>query len=206
MTAAKRAIPMFDYRLSDAPIRETIQRAMNAVLQSGQLILGDQVQSFEENFAKFLGPNGMTVGVGNGTDALAIALRALRIGSGDEVITVPNTAIPTVSAIRMVGATPVFVDVSDATCLMQVESVEQKNHESDQGHCSGPSLRQRSTDAAPARNRSSQFYLHCRRLRPSHGHSTRRSSGGHLRTRRVLFVLSHEESRSVWRWWTVLCP
>jgi aminotransferase EvaB len=126
MTAAKRAIPMFDYRLSDAPIRETIQRAMNAVLQSGQLILGDQVQSFEENFAKFLGPNGMAVGVGNGTDALAIALRALRIGSGDEVITVPNTAIPTVSAIRMVGATPVFVDVSDATCLMQVESVEQK--------------------------------------------------------------------------------
>jgi dTDP-4-amino-4,6-dideoxygalactose transaminase len=67
---------------------------------------------------RYLGFQGHAVGVGNGTDALAIALRALGIGNGDEVITVANSAVATVSAIRMAGATPVFCDVDPQTLLM----------------------------------------------------------------------------------------
>jgi dTDP-4-amino-4,6-dideoxygalactose transaminase len=67
---------------------------------------------------RFLGLKGHAVGVGNGTDALAIALRALGVGAGDEVITVANTAVATVSAIRMAGATPVFCDIDPNTLLM----------------------------------------------------------------------------------------
>jgi dTDP-4-amino-4,6-dideoxygalactose transaminase len=67
---------------------------------------------------RFLGLQGQAIGVGNGTDALAIALRALGVGAGDEVITVANTAVATVSAIRMAGATPVFCDIDPRTLMM----------------------------------------------------------------------------------------
>ena len=117
---------MFDYRTSDAAIRELIESAMREVLDSGQLILGARVQAFEENFVHFTESPGYAVGVGNGTDALAIALKAVDVVAGDEIITVPNTAIPTVSAIRMAGAVPVFVDVSPATGLMDVEGVQSR--------------------------------------------------------------------------------
>ena len=115
---------MFDYRQGYAAIRDDIDAALRGVLESGQLILGSRLSSFESNFVQFLGTPGYAVGVGNGTDALAIALRALGIGRGDEVLTVPNTAIPTVSAIRMAGAVPRFVDVRDDTCLMDVGAIE----------------------------------------------------------------------------------
>ncbi len=104
MSTAATAIRAFDYVEQYAAIREEILAAVHEVLASGSLILGPRVRQFEENFARFLG-GGHAVGVGNGTDSLAIALRALDVGPGDEVITVANTAIPTVSAIRMVGAT-----------------------------------------------------------------------------------------------------
>lgn len=126
MTSSPQNIPMFDPRSEFALIREEIEGAIREVLESGQLILGPQVQSFEKQFASFLGSPGYASGVGNGTDALAIALRGVGVGVGDEVITVPNTAIPTVSAIRMTGAVPVFVDVSPTTCLMDIESVERR--------------------------------------------------------------------------------
>ena len=116
-------IPMFDYRQGYAAIRDDIDAAMRGVLESGQLILGSSLRDYESNFVQFLGTPGHAVGVGNGTDALAIALRSLGVGEGDEVITVPNTAIPTVSAIRMTGAQPRFVDVRDATGLMDVEAI-----------------------------------------------------------------------------------
>src|SRR5204863_61988 len=117
-------IPMFDYRQGYAAIRDEIDAALHSVLESGQLILGSRLRAFESQFVQFLGQPGHAVGVANGTDALAIALRSLGIGSGDEVITVPNTAIPTVSAIRMTGAVPRFVDVREDTCLMDVDVIE----------------------------------------------------------------------------------
>lgn len=124
MSQSELNVPMFDYRQGHAAIRDDVAAAVQDVLDSGQLILGPKVRAFEDHFAEFLGIPGHAVGVGNGTDAIAIALRALGVGPGDEVITVPNTAIPTVSAIRMTGAMPTFVDVDEATCLMDAASIE----------------------------------------------------------------------------------
>ncbi len=123
MTTTATTIPMFDYLEQYAAIREEIADAVQGVLASGSLILGPCVRAFEENFANFLG-GGFGLGVGNGTDALAIALRALDVGPGDEVITVSNTAIPTVAAIRMAGATPVFCEIDQHTLLMDVTDAE----------------------------------------------------------------------------------
>jgi dTDP-4-amino-4,6-dideoxygalactose transaminase len=124
MTACSSPIAMFDYRPELARIRAEIDQAIGEVLDSGSLVLGPRVRQFEENFARWLGVPGEAVAVGNGTDAIACALRALDVGPGDEVLTVANTAIPTVSAIRMAGATPTFVDVDPQTCLMDPALVE----------------------------------------------------------------------------------
>jgi dTDP-4-amino-4,6-dideoxygalactose transaminase len=100
--------------------------AVAEVLDSGSLILGPRVRRFEENFARFLGVPGEAVGVANGTDALAIALRALEVGTDDEVLTVANTAIPTVSAIRMAGATPVFCDIDPQSLLVDLNDAARR--------------------------------------------------------------------------------
>jgi aminotransferase EvaB len=115
-------IRTFDYRSQLAAIRREIDDAIAAVLDSGTLILGPAVLGFERQFADWLG-GGHAVGVNSGTDAIAIALRALGIGPGDEVITVPNTAVPTVSAIRMTGALPVFCDVEPRTALLDLQQL-----------------------------------------------------------------------------------
>jgi aminotransferase EvaB len=124
-TSAPATIRAFDYLEQYADIRHEVIQAVESVLASGSLILGPKVLAFEESFARFLG-GGNAVGVGNGTDALAIALRALKIGPGDEVITVANTALPTVSAIRMVGAMPVFCEIDRHTLLMDVNDAESR--------------------------------------------------------------------------------
>lgn len=111
-------IPMFDYRPQYNKLHREILDAITGVLESGSLILGPRVEAFQRNFCQFLSQGGHGVGVGNGTDALAIALRALGIGLDDEVITVANTAVATVSAIRMVGATPVFCEINPRTLVM----------------------------------------------------------------------------------------
>lgn len=119
-----KPIPMFDYRAQLASIRGEIDAAIARVLDSGTLILGDEGKRFEQTFAARLG-GGHAVGVNSGTDALVIALQAFGIGPGDEVITVPNTAVPTVSAIRMTGATPVFADVDPRTALLDLSNLQQ---------------------------------------------------------------------------------
>ena len=103
--------------------KEEINHAINEVLQSGQLILGPKVKNFEEKFAAYCGTK-FGVGVNSGTDAIFLALRALGVGEGDEVITVPNTAVPTVSAIVSSGASPKFVDIDPKTYLMDVNQLE----------------------------------------------------------------------------------
>ena len=80
------------------------------MLGSGYYILGPEVEAFESEFAEYIGTL-FAIGGGNGTDALSLALRALNIGPGDEVITVSHTAVATVAAIEQAGATPVLVDV-----------------------------------------------------------------------------------------------
>jgi dTDP-4-amino-4,6-dideoxygalactose transaminase len=90
--------------------KDEIIQAIGETLESGRYILGSQVKSFELEFGDFLGVSNV-IGVGSGTEALHIALRALGVGCGDEVITTANTAVATATAIVLAGAKPVFVDV-----------------------------------------------------------------------------------------------
>lgn len=103
-----------DPRAGYLALRDEIDAAMRQVLEGPAYILGEPVARFEEAFAAYCGA-GYGVGVNNGTDALHLALRALGIGAGDEVITVSHTAVATVAAIDMAGATPVLADVDPRT-------------------------------------------------------------------------------------------
>ncbi len=100
-----------------------IDRAIARVLESGHYILGPEVSAFEEEWADFLGVQ-HALGVGNGTDAIQLALRALGIGRGDVVITTSNTAVATVAAIELAGAEPLLVDVDEGTLNMSAPSFE----------------------------------------------------------------------------------
>jgi aminotransferase EvaB len=113
-------IETFDLRAQTDALRAEIVAAVERVLASGRVILGPEVEGFEQELGASLGPGVRCVGVSSGTAALAVALRALGAGPGDEVVTVANTAVPTVSAIREVGAVPVFCDVSPDTALIDV--------------------------------------------------------------------------------------
>lgn len=103
-------IPFFDLKAQYQSIRSEIDAATARVYANGWFILGPEVEAFENEFAGYIGA-AHGIGVGSGTEALHLSLRALGIGAGDEVITVPNTAVATVAAIEMTGATPVLVDV-----------------------------------------------------------------------------------------------
>ena len=96
---------------------------ISGVFEKGSFILGENLKSFEKNFAKYLEAN-HAIGVANGTEALFIALKAIGVGNGDEVITVSNTAVPTVSAIDAAGAKPVFVDIEDNTFNSDPSKIE----------------------------------------------------------------------------------
>jgi aminotransferase EvaB len=117
-------LPSFwDYRREYEELREEILAAVDRVFKSGQLILGPEGVAFERDMAAYVGVAG-GVGVNSGTDAIYIALAAAGITAGDEVITVPNTAVPTVSAIQVLGARPVFVDINEHDFLMDVGQIE----------------------------------------------------------------------------------
>jgi aminotransferase EvaB len=103
--------------------KDYIIAAIKEVLDSGVLILGDKVKKFEREFADYCGV-GFGVGVNSGTDALFLGLKALDIRPGDEVITVANTAVPTVSAIVSAGAIPRFVDIDPDTYLMDTAALK----------------------------------------------------------------------------------
>ena len=114
-------IRMFDYRIQHDRISSEITAAVHKVLRSGSFILGDEVASFEKEITEYLHPGGYAIGVASGTDALMLALMALGIRPGDQVITTPNTAVPTISAIRSSGATPVLCDVDPDTALLDID-------------------------------------------------------------------------------------
>ena len=103
-------------------IRDEIDEAVSRVLNSGWYVLGREVEQFEKEFAAFCGAQ-FAVGCASGTEAIALGLMALGIEQGDEVITVPNTAVPTVCGIIMAGAKPVFVDI-DSSYHMEPKYLE----------------------------------------------------------------------------------
>ena len=116
-------ITVWGYLKEYEETKEELLKAVTEVFESGTLILGQKVRDFEQAYSDYIGVK-YGVGCDNGTNAIMLALKALEIGEGDEVITVSNTAIPTVSAIVSTGATPVFVDINPETYLMDVTKVE----------------------------------------------------------------------------------
>ncbi len=116
-------VPFFDYLRQYESISVRLDAAIARVLHSGRLILDREVRAFEESFALYCGAT-FGIGVNSGTDAIQVALRAAGIGQGDEVITVPNTSVGTVSAICSAGARPVFADVLDESLLIDPEEIE----------------------------------------------------------------------------------
>jgi dTDP-4-amino-4,6-dideoxygalactose transaminase len=108
------AVPLLDLKAQHATIRDQVVAAMLKVVDEQSFILGAHVEAFERDVASY-SQTRHAIGVANGTDAILLALRALDIGRGDEVITTPFTFFATAGTIHNVGATPVFVDIEPAT-------------------------------------------------------------------------------------------
>lgn len=120
--AGDAPIPFVDLWAQHEKLRDAFVAAFDAVLRDSAFIRGDQLTAFEGAFADLHGVS-HAIGCSSGTDALVLAARALDLGAGDEVITVPHTWISTVFAISQTGATPVFVDIDPRTRQMDVEQV-----------------------------------------------------------------------------------
>jgi dTDP-4-amino-4,6-dideoxygalactose transaminase len=117
------SIKFFDFSKETAQIGDEIATAVRKVIKSGRFILGPELEAFENEFAEFCSVK-HAVGVATGTDALFLSLKAIGIGSGDEVITVANTFAATALAISYTGAKPVFVDINDDGHLIDPEKIE----------------------------------------------------------------------------------
>lgn len=118
-------IPFLDFAPMHNELHEQLVEKFNKILNSNYFILGKEVEEFESEFAKFCGAR-YVLGCGNGLDALILALRALEIGPGDEVIVPSNTYIATALAVSYVGAMPVFVEPSLDTFNINPTLIEEK--------------------------------------------------------------------------------
>jgi hypothetical protein len=115
-------VPLLDLRAQHGTIRDSVVDALMRVVDDQAFILGEPVQQLEASVAA-LSNTKYAVGCANGTDALLLAMRALDIGRGDEVVTTPFTFFATAGTIHNVGATPVFVDIDPATFNVRADAV-----------------------------------------------------------------------------------
>ena len=106
-------------------LKKKIDAKVKKVFNSNSYVLGKEVKNFEKNFSNYLGIN-FSVGVSNGTDAIILALQAINVKKGDEIITTSHTAFATIAAIVDVGAKPVFVDIKEDDFTIDVTKVEKK--------------------------------------------------------------------------------
>lgn len=118
-------IPLIDLKAQYNSLSEELNKVTLDVLSSANYIMGTNVVEFEKEFANYIGVK-HAISVGNGTDALVLSLKAMKIGPGDEVITTPFTFFATAEAISAVGATPVFVDVDKETFNINTNLIEEK--------------------------------------------------------------------------------
>ncbi len=125
LTSIPSSVPLCDIQAQYRTLKAQIDEAVERVLSSGQAILGPEVAAFEQDAAAFCGAE-FAVGCGSGTDALVLALHALGIGPGDEVIVPPFTFFATASSVCRVGATPVFVDIDPVTFNIDPQLIESK--------------------------------------------------------------------------------
>src|SRR6476620_10788675 len=116
------AVPLFENSLPLAPLRDEVRAAVAAVLDSERYILGPEVEAFEREFASYCGST-HAVGVANGTEAITIALRAMGVGAGDEVVVPSFTFYASAEAIPPTGATPVFCDIDPQTYCVTADTV-----------------------------------------------------------------------------------
>jgi dTDP-4-amino-4,6-dideoxygalactose transaminase len=116
-------IPLVDLKAQYATIREPVRAAIDRVMESQHFILGPEVDAFERELAVYVGAE-FAIGVASGSDALLLALMALDIQPGDEVVTTPFTFFATAGAVARLGAVPVFVDIDPATYNIDVQQVD----------------------------------------------------------------------------------
>ena len=122
MAVITQDIPLVDLKAQYATIRDEVRQAIDEVLDSMQLTIGPNVRAFDKEWAEYCG-TAHAIGVGSGTDALQLAIRACGVSSGDEVITVSFTFFATVEAILYANARPILVDVDERSMLMDLASV-----------------------------------------------------------------------------------
>ena len=122
MAVITQDIPLVDLRAQYATIRDEVRQAIDEVLDSMQLTIGPNVRAFDKEWAEYCG-TAHAIGVGSGTDALQLAIRASGVSSGDEVITVSFTFFATVEAILYANARPILVDVDERSMLIDIASV-----------------------------------------------------------------------------------
>ena len=115
-------VPLFDSNAALKPLRGRLREAIDRVVDSGAFILGPEVEAFEREFAQYVGV-GHAIGVANGTEAITIALRALGVGPGDDVVVPSFTYYASAEAIPPTGARPVFCDVDPETFCVTPEAV-----------------------------------------------------------------------------------
>jgi len=118
-------VPLLDIKEQNAALRPQIEAALGRVLDTNAFILGSEVAELECELAGYCGTK-YAIGCASGSDALLLAMMALDVGPGDEVITTPYSFFATVSAVTRVGATPVFVDIDPLTYNLDVSQVEAK--------------------------------------------------------------------------------
>jgi len=118
-------VPLCDLQAQFRELQPQIEEAVNRVLASGQVILGPEVAGLEDEVARYCG-TGHAVGCASGTDALLLALQALDVGPGDEVILPPFTFFASAGAVCRLGARPVFADINEDTCNLDPLQVENK--------------------------------------------------------------------------------
>jgi dTDP-4-amino-4,6-dideoxygalactose transaminase len=121
---SERNVAMVDLRAAYAVQAAELDAAVKRVLESGWYILGKELSAFEQAFARWC-TTAHAIGVGNGTDAIVIALRGLGAGNGDTVFTVSHTAVATVAAVELAGATPVLVDIDPETYTIDPGKLEE---------------------------------------------------------------------------------
>jgi dTDP-3-amino-3,4,6-trideoxy-alpha-D-glucose transaminase len=115
-------VPFHDLRREACEVEGSLRATFDTILAGGRFIGGEPVAAFERAFAALCGTE-HSVGVGSGTEAIAVGLRSLGVGPGDEVVTAANTCVPTVAGIALTGATPVLADVDPHTLTLSPDSV-----------------------------------------------------------------------------------
>lgn len=125
-TTGNWMVPFRDPRREYLELTDELERTIARVMESGWYILGSRLEEFENAFSEYLGEGVFCAGVGSGTEAIHLSLLASGVGPGDFVITVPNTAVPTVAAIVSAGATPLLCDVKEEDFTMDTADLEER--------------------------------------------------------------------------------